>query len=120
MGSVICKNCEKQFEGKRSTARFCSDICRVNWSKKFKAPTDVVLKNPDGIPPLDRSLQEILKENEQLKKQIMELQIKLKILEDKLQNRSASPLPLPPGTGPYIPNGKKVFMNDAIKKKLGI
>lgn len=29
----ICENCKKEFEAKRGSARFCSDTCRVNFSR---------------------------------------------------------------------------------------
>ena len=31
---VTCKNCHEEFEAKRKTARFCSDLCRVTFNRK--------------------------------------------------------------------------------------
>ena len=34
--TVICENCKKPFEAQRTSARFCSDKCRVQHNRKKK------------------------------------------------------------------------------------
>lgn len=34
MDNIKCLKCEKEFEPKRETAKFCSDSCRVMWHRK--------------------------------------------------------------------------------------
>ena len=33
---AICENCKKQFQAKRVTAKYCSDVCRVQAHRKKK------------------------------------------------------------------------------------
>lgn len=44
MNTQNCLNCRKSFEAKRSTAKFCSDICRATSAKKQ-------IKIPEGEKP---------------------------------------------------------------------
>jgi recombination protein RecA len=51
MLSVKCIECGTEFEAERSTAKFCSDKCRVKWNSK---KTEEVLSSTLGpIPPSD-------------------------------------------------------------------
>lgn len=53
---VNCAECGKSFEAKRSTAKFCSDACRVKWNNnsKDKKEDDKLLKK--GVPKSDKKI----------------------------------------------------------------
>lgn len=36
---AICENCKKEFQAKRVTAKFCSDVCRVQAHRRAKEKT---------------------------------------------------------------------------------
>ena len=42
-----CKNCSTDFEAQRSTAQFCSDLCRVTFNRK--KPLDYDAFKNDGV-----------------------------------------------------------------------
>lgn len=52
MISVNCQQCGKIFEAKRKSAKFCSDLCRVNFNNG-KPITQEEKKFPDWLTPLD-------------------------------------------------------------------
>jgi hypothetical protein len=43
---VICENCGTPFEGHRKTARFCSGVCRVTFSRKKKPEPVAEIREP--------------------------------------------------------------------------
>lgn len=88
-----CKFCNKLFEAQRSTAEFCSPNCRVKWNnKKDKSPENFGLLIPIG--PATNSDGSLKKPDKKFEYDAPRLNVN----NDE----------------------RKPYMNDAIKKKLGL
>lgn len=92
-----CMVCKKPFEAKRSDARFCSPNCRQKY-----------VRSPQGY-----IIDEALKEQ----KRAAEKSVEVKDLNQKTEVKSITEAA--PKTNFSI-NTRKPFMNDAIRKKLGL
>lgn len=60
MPKVKCLLCQKQFESKRSTAKFCSANCRVKWNNQILNP------KPANASAFDGSHVNLIKQDESL------------------------------------------------------
>ena len=45
-----CLFCGKEFEAERSTAKFCSDVCKLKFNRGFNGGKDIHLKEEVSVP----------------------------------------------------------------------
>lgn len=93
----VCMVCPKEFDAKRSDARFCSPNCRQKY-----------VRNPQAY-----QINEALKE----KKKVTEKPV---IVQDLTIKTEVRPITEPTPKTNYSIDTRKPFMNDAIRKKLGL
>ena len=93
-----CLVCKKGFSAKRDDARFCSPNCRQKY-----------VRNPQAY-----IIEEALKEQ---KKVSEEKKVTIQDLNEKTEVKPVTPKP--PKSN-YSIDTRKPFMNDAIRKKLGL
>lgn len=62
MLNAMCLNCATRFDAQRSSAKFCSDLCRVQYNRKHTVSEENIPSLPDPDKTFSKSDSDIKKE----------------------------------------------------------